>query len=357
ILLGVLILGTLLLCSACHHKKNKTEESATITLNEESVTSFARNIVESIYNGNADIFNKSIDKNHIKSILSENSIVYSGFDVEGGQKYFENCLRVGDIALQTVNDGGTFAFVKYYKKDNQHHIIFRTYNDFIVNFADYIVDTVKGALMIKDGFIYNTGSMLSKNVEYSMLYNLMLQTNPESDIQWLQKAETLTQAGQHAQSLSILKAHKDALKEYPLYYQLYIANLYKTSSNNFDQQLDILKDEIDARYLLLHKLLYYTNGGKPEKTEETINALIPHSGDDPIYLLMYAKSQMIAGNYQDALTCLQTATESMPPFWDLWASELKCYSKLKDIPGYNDCLQRGKDAFGITDEEVKKMGI
>lgn len=357
LIFGILIVSILLIDSSCKHKKNDKEEAVHIDLNEQTVTEFAKNIVESVYNGNSDPFNNAVDKEHIKSLISENSIVYSGFDVEGGKQFFESCLRVGDLAVQAVNDGGAFSFVNYYKKDGKHHIVFRTYNDFIINFADYIVDTVGGKIKIQDGFIYNTGSLLSKNVEYSMLYNLMLQTNPESDIQWLQKAENATKTGAYAQSLSILKEHKDALKEYPLYYQLYIADLYKTSSKNFDAQLDLIKNEIDERYYLLHKLLYYTNEGNPSGAEQTINSLIPHSGDDPIYLLMYAKSEMEKGNYANALTCLQSAEDALPLFWDFWACKLKCLAKTNDTVGYGECVQQGKEAFGITDEDIKKMGF
>lgn len=357
LILGILITCSLLLCSACKHKKESAQQQIHIELNEQTVTDFAKSIVESVYNGNAELLNNAIDKEHIKSLISGNSIVYSGFDVEGGQKYFESCLRLGDIAVQTVNDGGVFDFVNYYKKDGKHHVIFRTYNDFIINFSDYVVDTIGGKIKIQDGFIYNTGSLLSKNVEYSMLYNLMLQTNPESDVQWLQKAENLTKMGSYAQSLSTLKEHKEALKEYPLYHQLYIADLYKTNAKNFDSQLDLIKDEIDERYYLLHKLLYYTNEGNPLGAEQTINALIPHSGDDPIFLLMYAKAEMENGNYGNALTCLKSAENALPLFWDFWACKMKCLAKTNDVAGYSECVQQGKEAFGLSDEEIKKMGF
>lgn len=355
LIISILTICIIILGNACKNRQSNRSEEESIVLNEQSVTAFAQSIVENIYNGNADLFNNAVDQNNIKALISENSIVYSGFDVEGGQKFFESCLRLGDLALQTVDDGGAFSFVKYYQKEGQHHIVFRSYNDFIVNFADYVVDTVGGKLKITDGFIYNTGSLLSKNVEYSMLYNLMLQTNPDSEVQWLQKAEAQIKVGQYAQSLNTLKAHKDELKEFPLFYQLYIANLYKTSGKNFDSQLDLLKEDIDERYLLLHKLLYYTNEGKPDQVEETVNALIPLTGDDPIYLFMYAKSVMLTGNYVDALTCLENAESSLPIFWDLWACKLKCCVKTNNTAGYADCVRLGKEAFGLSDDEIQKM--
>lgn len=355
IVISILLISAILLTTACKRKQKSPANEETIELNEQTLTEFAHQIVESVYNGHPEIFNQAVDQEHIKSLVTENSIVYSGFDVEGGQKYFEECLKMGNLAVETVNNGGSFSFVKHYQKNGKNHLIFRTYNDFIVNFLDCIMDTVGGKLKICDAFIYNTGALLSKNVEYSMLYNLMLQTNPESEVQWMQKAEMQTKNGQYAQAISTLNAHKEALKAYPLFYQIYIANLYRTHHKNFVNQLELLKGEIDERYLLLHKLLFFCNEGDPKEAENVINQLIPHTGDDPIYLLLYARAEMLAGNYQNALTCLQTASEAMSIFWDLWACEMKCYRKLNDTQGFSTCLQRGKEAFGITDQEVEEI--
>ena len=80
--------------------------------------------------------------------------------------------------------------------------------------------------------------------------------------------------------------------------------------------------------------------------------MIPLTGDDPIYLLFYAKACMNAKDYQRALDCLVTAESALPLLWDLWYSELQCHKGLKDKEGFEQCLQRGKDAYGMSDEEL-----
>ena len=337
---------------SCHKKGQNTQTVEPVALNEETVTAFARGIAEKIVQEQPDALSNAFDEEHIRQLVSENSIVYSGFDVEGGKEYFENCLHLGDQAVKAVSNGGDFAFVKYYMANDAHHVVFRTYDDFNLNFMDFTVDTVQGALKIKDGFIYNMGCMLSKSIEYSMLFNLMLQTNPNDEAQWLQTAQEHTLNGQASKALQILTEHHDGLKDYPLYQQLLIANLYQTSPKTFIAQLDKLKDDIDERYLQIHKLLYYVNEGKVTETENTINELIPQTGDDPIYLLFYAKSCLLAKDYQRALDCLTTAESALPLLWDLWYSELQCYKGLKDKEGFDQCLRRGKDAYGMSDEEL-----
>lgn len=348
----IICLVALMGLQGCHKKANTTQAVEPVELNEQTVTAFAQGIAKGIVQEHPDALNQAIDEENIRQLVSENSIVYSGFDVEGGKEYFEKCLHLGEQAVKAVHDGGDFAFSRYYCDNGEHHIVFRIYDDFNLNFMDFVVDTVNGELKLKDGFIYNTGSTLSKNIEYSMLLNLMIQTNPTDNAHWLQEAQKLTLDGQNAKALQMLKNHKDELKEYPLYYQLFIANLYKTNAQNFIPQMETLKEDIDERYMLLHKLLYYFNEGKVSNTEEVINQLIPHTGDDPIYLLFYGKACMNAKDYQRALDCLTTAESALPLLWDMWYSELKCYKALKDTEGFDTCLQRGKQAYGMSDSDL-----
>jgi tetratricopeptide (TPR) repeat protein len=345
------------LTTGCGNPQNTTSESVD-TLNEEHVSALAARIVFAGHNGDAETFNKAINKAYIREQVSENSIVNSGFDVEGGEAFFDKCLQVGEQAVRAINNGGDFTFVRYYQQDGEHHVVFRTYDNFTLNFSDYIVDTVGGKLMLHDGFIYNLGCMLSTSVQYSMLYNLMLQTNPESDVKWLQQAEEQTLKHKNKAALKTLTEHKDALKEYPLFYQLYIANLYQTDAKNFIARIDELQPEgVDERYLLLHKLLFHVNNGHLAETENTINQLISHTGDDPIYLLFYGKANMEAKKYQDALTVFQMAEDGLPLIWDLWYSELQCYARLKDKAGYEKCLAKGKEAYGMSEEELRNLKV
>ncbi len=349
------MLFSLMLIYGCHSAKPEETSEEPAVLNEETVISLAKRIEKGILDGKAAALDSLIDKQHIKRVVSENSIVYSGFDVEGGQRYFDDCLKLGSQHVKAVNNGGDFAFVRHYTDEGKHHIVFRTYDNYNLNFSDFIVDTANGKLMIENGFIYNTGSTLSENIEKGMLYNLMLKTDPDGAAQWLQKAEELLKEGKYRESLNLLSTYKNEIKEYPLFYQLYIADLYKTSPAKFINNLDQLKEDADPRYLLLHKLLYYFNNGKVKETEETVNELIPYTGDDPVFLLFYAKANLYAKRYSDALSCLEMAEKALPLLWDLWYSELQCFKGLNDESGFQNCLRKGKEAYGMSDEELRQV--
>ena len=342
---------------SCDRQKTKSNSDnvEVISLTEQTVTDFAKKIESGILNGRADAVDSVIDKAHIRQLVSENSIVYSGFDVDGGEQFFEKCLQLGNTMVAAVNNGGDFAFSTYYNEQGAHHIVFRSYDNYVVNFYDFVVDTAGGRMLLQDGFVYNAGCLLSKSVAGAMLYNLMLQTNPDSDVRWLLQAEEQTRANQSAKAIATLKEHKEALRDYPAYHQLLVANLYQSDRTHFATRLDELGDELDERYLLLHKLLYFVNEGKVAETETCINALIPHVGDDPIFLFLYGYANLVAKQYDQALQCFVTVDKSMPLIWDLWQCELRCHKALKDDEGFESCLQRGKEAYGMDDNELQSM--
>lgn len=350
---GIIILALALILCNCKSKNRTSESEKSCDLTEQSISDFARKIENGILNGHANAINDVLDKDNIKNLVCENSIVYSGFDIEGGKKYFESCLDLGSSLVKSVDNGGDFAFSKYYLEDGVHHIVFHSYDNYVVNFYDFSVDTVKGKLLLKDVFVYSTGCLLSQNIQGGMLYNLLLQTNPDNDVKWLADAEELTKQGKSGKALSVLDEHKESLHKYPIYYQLYIANLYQNDPSHFISKLESFKNELDERHLLLHQLLFHINEGHVTEAEKIINTLIPHTGDDPIFLFLYGYAQLNAHHYDYALDCFKTVEKSMPLIWDLWQCELKCYKKLNDKAGLEKCLQQGKEAYGMSDAEYE----
>lgn len=352
----IITCALLFIAGACRQQQ-ATDES--IILDEESVTAFAIQIEQSILNGNPKVYNDAFNKEYLKSIVRDNSIVNSSLDAEFGQDFFESNFHIGDEAVSLIDNGGDFKFVRYYldATDSSHHIVFRTYNDFILNFFDYEVDTLGGNLVIKDGFIYNTGNLFSDNIRENILLNVLYKTNPEGITSTLNHIKELGSENKHKEALQQLQQHKAELSELSYYWQLYIANLYQTCPKA--QYIDSLKQlehkGLDQRMLLLHQVMFYLNEGMPEANESTINQLIEYAGDDPIFLLIYGKTNYYAKQYETALGCYETAEEYLPPLWDLWFGKLECYHAMNDREHFNQCLATAKKNYGMTEEELSAL--
>lgn len=346
----------LFLVGACHHQQS-TEDS--IIIDEESITAFAMQIEQSVVNGNPKVYNDAFDKDYLKSIIRDNSIVNSSLDADFGQEYFESNFHLGDEAVQVVDNGGDFRFVRYYlnTEDSTHHIVFRSYNDFTLNFFDYIIDTAKGQLAIKDGFIYNTGSHFSDIIRENVLLNVLYKTNPEGITSTLNTIKELGGSGKHKEALQQLRQHEMELRDLSYYWQLYIINLYQTCPK--EHYIDSLKQletkGLDLRMSLLHQMLFYLNEGMAEANDSTINQLIEYAGDDPIFLLIFGKTNYYAKSYETALGCYETAEQYLPPLWDLWFGKLECYYAMNDQEHFDQCLETAKKNYGMTDEELSEL--
>lgn len=352
-----LFICIVLLTAACttHDKEQETA----IIADEESVTDFALQIEQSVLDGNATVYNDAFDKEYLKSIIRDNSIVNSSLDADFGQEYFESNFHLGDEAIQLVDNGGDFRFVRYYldTEDSTHHIVFRSYNDFTPNFFDYIIDTAKGQLAIKDGFIYNTGSQFSDIIRENVLLNVLYKTNPEGITSTLSTIRELGGTGKHKEALQLLRQHETELSGLSYYWQLYIANLYQTYPK--EHYIDSLKQletkGLDQRMSLLHQMLFYLNEGMAEANDSTINQLIEYAGDDPIFLLIFGKTNYYAKSYETALGCYETAEQYLPPLWDLWFGKLECYYAMNDQEHFDQCLETAKKNYGMTDEELSAL--
>lgn len=355
---NTLYLGIImLLTAACGSHHQETEP--VVVADEGCVTAFAQQIEQSVLNGNPDVYNNAFDREYLKSLIRDNSIVNSSLDTEFGQDFFESNFHAGDEVVKLIDNGGDFKFIRYYlnETDSSHHIVFRTYNDFILNFFDYIVDTLGGNLVIKDGFIYSTGNLFSDNIRENILLNVLYKTNPEGITAILNQIKGLGSEGKQKEALRLLHQHETELRDLSYYWQLYIANLYQTCPK--EQYIDSLRQlearGLDKRMLLLHRIMFFLNEGMVGANEETINQLIEHTGDDPIYLMVFGKTNFYAKQYETALGCYETAGQHLPPLWDLWFGELECYYALKDQEHFDQCIETAKRNYGMTDEELTAL--
>ncbi len=340
----------------CKDKNKENKNLDKPILDSVSVSLFARQIQSSVNEGTSDFYNTSFDKAYIKSVISRNSIVYSSLDSDFGRGYFENNFKTGDFSVSAIENGGDFRFVRYYQKNGEHHVIFRIYQDFGMIINDFWVDTVKGELKIKDGFIYNLSTSFSNQVLYNVLFEVMNKTNPEGTTKIILDANNLLKSGKSKEAKLLLSESKELLKEYPYYWQLFIQSIYESDKPNFVSELEQLRaDGFDERSIRLHKLLYYSNSGMVAEVENVVNQLIEETGDDPIYLLFFGKANFYAANYQDALFCYNEAEKGMPMIWDLWYGKLECYAKLNDKTNFDNSLKLAQTVYNMNTQEINKF--
>ncbi len=349
-------LAIIIFFSCCKSNRQEKEPEADMLPDETTVTVFGRQIENSVLDGNPAFYNNAFDKSRIKETISDNSIVYSSFDTDFGKTFFEHNFMLGDFAVEAVNNGGDIRFVRYYEENGEHHIVIRLYEDFGLKINDYIVDTVNNELKIREGFLYDLSTSLTNNVRYNMLFDVMNQTDPSGNTAMLINAKTMLENEQYRQARQYLEDNYAFLHEYPYYNLYHIGSVYHSDPKYFPEFLDQMEQNgFDRRSVLFHKLLFYTEQGMPEETEETVNELISFTGDDPIYLFFYGRANYIRDNYEIALYCYENAATGMPVIWDLWYGKLQCYTQMGDREGLSQTLEEGKILYGLSEKEINEI--
>ncbi len=352
------IITILIFITSCK-RKNKIEDVVEKTvLTEESATAFAQQLVTSIegFNSNATFLNDAFDKAYIKSIISNNSIVYSSLDTDFGQQFFNSAFTFGDEALSAVENGGDFRFVHYYKESDEHHLIMHLYRDFSLKIFDFVLDIVDHQIKIKDGFLYDFSTSYSNYVLYHVLYNVLQKTNPEGATSTFIEVNQLLENNKPQEAQNLLDTNQELLQEYPLFQQYKIQSSFNADPKNHISFLEQWgRENLDPRTLLLNKLHYYCYMGEVAMLQNTINQLIDYTGDAPIYLLFFGKACFIAKDYENALYCYENAATGMPLIWDLWFGQLECYHQLKMTKEFEETLLLGKELYGMSDEELQKV--
>jgi len=352
----IFILTPLLaLLTSCNNKSKMIEDDP-IMLTEESAIAFAKQMENSVagFNFNATFLNDAFDKEYIKSIISNHPIVYSALDTDFGQHFFNQSFNFGNEVLTAVENGGDFRFVRYYEKDEEHHIIMHLYRDFSLKIFDFMLDTIDNQVKIKDGFLYDLSDTYSNQVCYNIVYGVLQRTNPEGITSVFMQLNQLLKEKKTKEVQKFLKENQTLLQEYPVYQYYKIQNSFDIDPKNHISFLEQLEKEgLDARTVLLHKMHYYSNAGKTDLLMQVIEQLINYTGDAPIYLLFCGKSCSIAGDYKTALYCYENAETGMPVIWDLWYGKLECYAKLKMEKEFNATLSLGKELYGMSEEELQ----
>ena len=303
--------------------------------------------------GNAEFLNNAVDTIAIKAAVSGKcNTTY----LEAGRDIFNSNCAYGDYLCAIDSAGGSFRFDTIYKKNDKYHIVLRIYDvNSNIQFEDLQMGFKEGKAVIEDAFLYSITSNLSDKITSDiMIKHFITHDNPTDDARNLVTAIKLWRNGALEQMWQLLNEQKSRLQQqFTEFYRLYTLGLHACSTN-FTDDLEALRiDGADERFILYHKLCYDIRTGDADAALQLIPQLITHTGDDPIYLVLYAKALINARRYEEALEIYTEAQKNMECIWDIWTGKLTCYKKLGRTADFNSCLQSGIFLYGLSDEELK----
>lgn len=343
------IVYTLILCTLlCNSCKKKD-------LPDQDFIDFALNVVQQIkYENEIPIVNAFDYDAFEKRVLKGVDIPKK--DRERASEFIrENANPVKSI-LESVVSGADFHFVKFYRKDNEPHLIFRTYLNGGVSLEDWLLGVEDGQIVIYDAFAVVSGIHWSDDCRQKLCNYLGLYTEEVVNINKLIDINYLISNESYDVADSLLYWIMPQMHDnmYARTIELNLSSLnkpYETLQRLADEFIQTFPDEkrICAFYLMQGSIQH----GLVDETIKHIYTLIDSTGDDPIYYLYQAWAFQQANANHYALQVLDSAINYMPHIFDLYLNKIDIYYSDYDYQECVDILYHIDSLFTPVDEDIQ----
>ena len=298
-------------------------------LPDEEFINFAANVEQQVMNNEDDIIVNAFDYEEFERR------VLAGVDVPKKDKnrasdFIRERTNPSTSILESVMNGADFRFVKFYRKNNEPHVIFRTYFDGGVSLEDWTLGVKKGQILIYDAFLIVSGIHWSDDCRQKLCNYLEIYTDEVLNINKLIEVNYLIMNDNYEEADSLLYWVMPQMQD-NLYARTMELNL--ASQNKSYEEVQMLakkfaetfpsEKRISTFYLIQSSIRH----GLPDETFNHINTLIDLIGDDPIHYLYQSWAFQQANANVYALQMLDSAIRYIPHVFGLYLNKLDlCYA-------------------------------
>jgi len=340
-----LLMGCIVAISSCGEKK----------LSDQNFIDFALNIEEQIMNYENDnpIVNAFDYEEFEKRVLV--GIDISKKERNRASKFIRENTNPATSILESVANGADFRFIKFYRKDNEPHVVFRTYFNGWISLEDWTLGVKKGQIFIYDAFVIISGIKWSDECRQKLCNYLGIFTDEVLNINKLMEIKYLIASEDYTTADSLLYWIMPQMQN-NLYAKTMEMNLYWQSKSYEDVQtlakgfIKMFPNEkpISAFYLMKSSILH----GLADETMKHIYTLIDLIGDDPIYYLYLSEAYQQANATTLALQMLDSAICYMPLSIDLYSRKLDIYYSNYNYQACMDLVYQIDSLCVLEDEDA-----
>ncbi|MDR1878822.1 MAG: hypothetical protein LBQ64_04585 [Bacteroidales bacterium] len=324
----VIAAGILLTLFSCGEKNNMTDED---------FIWFAQNIEKQIVDRNETPIRNAFDYDEFEKIVTKQMEIPRKRKKEASE-FIREHVNPALTLLETTMNGADFHFVKFYRKDNQPHIVFRTYIHNGVSLEDWVLGVKDNQICIYDAFNIVSGISWSDECRQKLCNYLELFTDVVVNTNELININYLISTDSYAQADSLLYWVMPQMREnmYARTMEMNLASLsrpYNDVRKLAEAFTKTFPDEprTPTFYLMQSGIRH----GLVNETVEHIQTLISLTGDDPIYYLYQAWLFEHTNEHQYALQSLDSAINYMPHIFDLYLNKLDIYYEYFQ---YEECM-------------------
>ncbi len=259
------------------------------------------------------------------------------------------------MVLEEVKNGADFRFVKFYRKNNEPHIIFRIYFNGVVSVEDWTLGVEKGQIRILDAFWVISGIYWSDNYRQQLYNKLNIFTDEVINTNKLININYLTSIEEYQKADSLLYWLLPQMQDnlYARTLELRLASFtdeyedMEMLAKQFNQSFPDEK-RISTYYLMQNSI----QQGIVDETINNIHTLIDLIGDDPIYYLYQAWAFQSANSPKHALESLDSAIHYIQGNIDLYINKMDVYYYDYDYDNCMNLLYQIDSLFSHSNNDV-----
>lgn len=218
-------------------------------------------------------------------------------------------LRLGDVVMQAIHNGGTYRLLRRYEKDGHQHLIFRLLADGGLNYHDFELVNTKTGVKAIDMYTYASGDFVSDAVTNELTLD----------------KDTRDLTGDEKESADLLKSMRQYLK----------GGNPDEANDYYNQASD--KEKKQLLFQKLHLRIAEKQGDSSLRVAQQ-----EYKTDFPDDAFIYLSIFMSSAGHQDftqALTALNRFDQYMhDPFLDYYRGML--YKTLNDPAASSIALER-----------------
>jgi hypothetical protein len=321
-------------------------------LPDQDFIDFAKNIEQQInYENEIPIVN-AFDYNEFeKRVLT--GVDMSKNDMDRASEFIRGYTNPAKSILELVTGGANFRFIKFYRKNNEPHVIFRTYLNRGVSLEDWQLGVEDGKIMVYDAFAIVSGINWSDDCRQNLCNYLGLYTEEIINTNQLININYLVSEEDYNTADSLLYWVMPQMQE-NMYARTIEMRL--SSLNRSYEDVQMLADKFtktfpnEERISTFYLMQSSIRHGLIDETIKHIYTLIDLVGDDPVYYVYQSWVYQEANANQYALQALDSAIQYMPHIIDLYLNKISIYYLDYNYEKCVDILYR-MDALFVPEEE------
>jgi tetratricopeptide (TPR) repeat protein len=285
-------------------------------LTKEEVMDFAKKIEISIGKRDGSMLDGAIDE---KALLKKIDLG-SGKDSKSFEAGLKQGMKMGTKISASLTAKGTYSLIKQYEKDKVHHLLFRLYDDGMINYHDYELKRTGGQPKVTDIYIYMSGENLSETLKtlFVQFKDEFKEPSNSESAGWIKKMpdiRSLITKGKHQEALDIYNSMPEKIKMGRLFQIVHVEICSGLTDEEYNKAITdyerLYPNEPNMQLLLIDGYILRKDY---DKALNAVNELDKMIDKDPLLDFHRAMCYTLMKDDVKRVECLERLIKNLPDF-------------------------------------------